>query len=264
MLAWVAVVAMLMLVFALIYYFAPDVKKKCWQWLSPGAAIGIGGWVAASLRLRVYLHYFDSFSATYGSLGAVIVLLTWFYLTGLMLLAGAEINSEIQAAVAEKKLKEAGVIAGARGGGGGSEACGGEQPRVSAQRLSGHGLQDVVEVRGDAFDAMEVGVLFAAVVVEADGLVVAGVFDDELHGRVLPASAASWMAARRSCRREAAAVDREDVHAGGEACVVGEAVADDVCDVAVGGESAGRGRSACRARTKPIRSAVSSSWDLVV
>ena len=45
-----------------------------------------------------------------GSLGAVIILLTWFYLTGLMLLAGAEINSEIQAAVAEKKLKEAGVL----------------------------------------------------------------------------------------------------------------------------------------------------------
>ena len=44
-------------------------------------------WVAASLGLRVYLHYFDSYSATYGSLGAVIILLTWFYITGLMLLA---------------------------------------------------------------------------------------------------------------------------------------------------------------------------------
>ncbi len=108
--AWVVVAMMLMLVFALIYYFAPDVKNKRWYWLSPGAAIGIAGWLAASLGLRVYLHYFDSYSATYGSLGAVIILLTWFYLTGLMLLLGAEINSEIQAAVAEKKLKEGGVL----------------------------------------------------------------------------------------------------------------------------------------------------------
>jgi membrane protein len=108
--AWVVVLAMLMLVFAIIYYYAPDVKNKRWYWLSPGAAIGIAGWLTASLGLRVYLYYFDSFSATYGSLGAVIILLTWFYITGLMLLAGAEINSEIQAAVMEKKLKEKGVL----------------------------------------------------------------------------------------------------------------------------------------------------------
>jgi membrane protein len=109
-LAWIAVMGMLMLLFAIIYYYAPDIKNKCWHWLTPGAAIGIAAWMAASFGLRLYLHYFDTFSATYGSLGAVIILLTWFYLTGLMLLAGAEINSEIQAAVAEKKLKEAGAI----------------------------------------------------------------------------------------------------------------------------------------------------------
>jgi membrane protein len=108
--AWIVVLAMLMLVFALIYYYAPDVKNHHWNWLSPGAAVGIAGWFAASIGLRIYLHYFDSFSATYGSLGAVIILLTWFYITGLVLLAGAEINAEIQAAVAEKKLKESGVL----------------------------------------------------------------------------------------------------------------------------------------------------------
>jgi membrane protein len=58
----------------------------------------------ASLGLRVYLHFFNSFSVTYGSLGTVITLLTWFYITGLMLLVGAEINSEIEAAAAEKRL----------------------------------------------------------------------------------------------------------------------------------------------------------------
>jgi len=53
----------------------------------------------ASLGFRAYLHFFNSFSITYGSLGAVIVLLTWFYITGLMILLGAEINSEIEKAV---------------------------------------------------------------------------------------------------------------------------------------------------------------------
>lgn len=106
----IVALAMLMLLFAIIYYYAPDLKAKRWHWMTPGAAVGIIGWIAASLGLRVYLHYFDSFSVTYGSLGAVIVLLTWFYISGLMLLVGAEINSEIQAAVAEKKMKQVGEI----------------------------------------------------------------------------------------------------------------------------------------------------------
>ena len=102
--------ALLVLLFAVIYYFAPDLKNKHWRWFTPGSAIGIAGWFLASIILRVYLHYFNSYSVTYGSLGAVIILLTWFYITGLMLLIGAEINSEIEAAVAECKLKAAGVI----------------------------------------------------------------------------------------------------------------------------------------------------------
>ena len=102
--------AMLMLLFATIYYFAPDVKNKKWHWLTPGAAIGITGWFLASFGLRVYLHFFNNFSVTYGSLGAVIILLTWFYITGLMLLLGAEVNSEIEAAAAEWRLKAEGAI----------------------------------------------------------------------------------------------------------------------------------------------------------
>jgi membrane protein len=106
----VVALGMLILLFALIYYFAPDIPKKCWRWLTPGAAVGIGGWFLASLGLRVYLYFFNNFSVTYGSLGAVIILLTWFYITGLMLLLGAEINSEIEAAAAERRLKAAHAI----------------------------------------------------------------------------------------------------------------------------------------------------------
>lgn len=89
---------------SLIYYFAPDLKRKRWHWSSPGAAFALLGWIAASMGLKAYLHYSNSYTITYGSLGAVIVLLTWFYITGLMILLGAEINSEIQAAVVGREV----------------------------------------------------------------------------------------------------------------------------------------------------------------
>jgi membrane protein len=101
---WTVAVALLALLFALIYYWAPDVRHRQWRWLTPGAAIGIVGWVLASLGLRLYLYFFNTYSATYGSLGAVIILLTWFYLSGLMLLVGGEVNSEIEAAATEQRL----------------------------------------------------------------------------------------------------------------------------------------------------------------
>jgi membrane protein len=103
-LSWVFIVILLLLFFEVIYYFAPDVKATHWHWLTPGAIVGMIGWLLASAGLRIYLHFFNNFSVTYGGLGAVIILLTWFYLTGLMLLFGAEINSEIEAAAAAKHL----------------------------------------------------------------------------------------------------------------------------------------------------------------
>ena len=104
LLGWIVSTLMLALAFAVVYYWAPDIKKKRWHWLTPGGTIGMVGWMIASLGLRLYLHFFNNYSVTYGSLGAVIILLTWFYITGLMLLIGAEINSEIEAAAAEQRL----------------------------------------------------------------------------------------------------------------------------------------------------------------
>jgi membrane protein len=104
-------IGLLVLLFAVIYYFAPDIQHKRWRWLTPGAAIGIAGWLLASFGLRLYLYYSDTYTVTYGSLGAVIILLTWFYLTGLMLLLGAEINAVIESAVAERKLAASRVVA---------------------------------------------------------------------------------------------------------------------------------------------------------
>ena len=104
---WIVASVLMVLVLALLYFFSPDVRKRKWRWFSPGSAIGLAGWILGSLALRLYLHWFNSYSVTYGSLGAVIILLTWFYVTGLMLLLGAEVNSEIEAAVAQKRIVEA-------------------------------------------------------------------------------------------------------------------------------------------------------------
>jgi membrane protein len=104
LIGWLFATALLALSFAVLYYWSPNLKTHCWHWLTPGGAIGILLWLFASLALRLYIHFFNFYSFTYGSLGAVIILLMWFYITGLMILLGAEINSEIEAAAAEKRL----------------------------------------------------------------------------------------------------------------------------------------------------------------
>lgn len=98
---WPLVLAFMVTSFALIYYFAPDVKDQKWKWLTPGSVIGVVLWLLASLGFKLYLHFFNSYSATYGSLGAVIVLMLWLYFTGTSILIGSEINSEIENAAAQ-------------------------------------------------------------------------------------------------------------------------------------------------------------------
>jgi membrane protein len=107
---WIVAWFLLMLMFAVIFYYSPNVKKRQFRMLTPGAALGTLGWLIASFGLRLYLHFYNTYNATYGSLGAVIILLTWFYITGLMLLFGGEFNSEIEAAAAEKKLAQQGKM----------------------------------------------------------------------------------------------------------------------------------------------------------
>ena len=102
--SWIVASVLLALTFAVLYYWAPDCNMR-WHWITPGAVIGIVGWMLASLGFRLYLHYFNTYSVTYGSLGAVVILLMWFYITGLMLLFGAEVNSQIEAAAAERSLE---------------------------------------------------------------------------------------------------------------------------------------------------------------
>ena len=85
----------------LIYYFGPNIKQA-WQWVTPGAVVAVAGLIVSSLALSLYLRYAPDYSATYGSLGAVIILMLWLYIMGLVLLVGGEVNSEIRQAAAGK------------------------------------------------------------------------------------------------------------------------------------------------------------------
>jgi membrane protein len=93
-LQWPIALGFVLLTFNLIYNFAPDLKSKQRRWFSPGAFVGVALWLLISFGFRVYLRYFDSYSLTYGSLGAVIILMLWFYLTGVAILIGGEVNCE--------------------------------------------------------------------------------------------------------------------------------------------------------------------------
>lgn len=106
-LQWPVLLAFMLTAFGLIYYWAPDLRDQDWKWVTPGAVIAVTIWLIISFGFRIYLHFFDSYSKSYGSLGAVIVLMLWLYLTGVAVLIGGEINSEIENAAAKKGAAEA-------------------------------------------------------------------------------------------------------------------------------------------------------------
>ena len=141
---WPIVLAFVLLAFALIYYFGPCIKDQHWKWVTPGALIGVGLWLLVSFGFKIYLSYFNSYSATYGSLGAVIILMLWFYLTGAAILIGGEINSEIENAAAERgdpTAKEEGKkepdAADAGAGGVGKSKDEDKKPRIAAASARG-------------------------------------------------------------------------------------------------------------------------------
>ncbi len=110
--AWRVVQVALALVFvvfsfSLIYYYGPDLEEQHWYWITPGSFIGVLIWVAASFAFRGYLHFFNTYSKTYGSLGAAMILLMWLYITGFSFLIGGEINAQIEHAAAVRGHPEA-------------------------------------------------------------------------------------------------------------------------------------------------------------
>lgn len=95
-------IVLLVAAFSVVYYFAPNVEQHQWRWVTPGALAGVGLWAIASFGLRTYLHEFNSYTSDYGTMGAVMVLMLWFYITGLAFLIGGEIDAIIERAVSGK------------------------------------------------------------------------------------------------------------------------------------------------------------------
>jgi membrane protein len=95
-LLWVVAAAGVSAVIALVYRYAPNRPKAKWAWLTPGSITATLLWIAATLGFGFYVTNFGSYNATYGSLGAVVVFLTWLYLTAYILLMGGELNSELE------------------------------------------------------------------------------------------------------------------------------------------------------------------------
>ena len=88
---WPLVLGFLIMAVDQLYFIGPATRER-WRWVTPGAVLAMLGWVAASLGFSAYVRHFGSYNATYGSIGAVIILLTWMYLAAFFILLGAEIN----------------------------------------------------------------------------------------------------------------------------------------------------------------------------
>ncbi len=99
-LQWPAAALFVMISFSLVYYCGPNLENHRKHWITPGSLFGMLLWLASSAGLRVYLHFFNTYSTTYGSLGAAMILLVWLYVSGLSFLIGGEINAEIERAAA--------------------------------------------------------------------------------------------------------------------------------------------------------------------
>jgi membrane protein len=94
-LRWPITALAIMLSAALAYYLLPDVKQR-FKFITPGSIIGTLVWLAACFGFDAYVSHFGSYNVTYGSIGGVVVLMTWFYLTGLIFLMGGEINAILE------------------------------------------------------------------------------------------------------------------------------------------------------------------------
>jgi membrane protein len=93
---WPILLAGLLVAFATLLYLGPDVEQRKWQFLTPGSLVAALLWIAASGLFAVYTAMFGSYNKTWGALSAVIVTLTWLWLTAMALLFGAEINAELE------------------------------------------------------------------------------------------------------------------------------------------------------------------------
>ena len=93
---WPVIVAIVMGMFTVLYYVAPNVRQQRLRWVTPGGIVAVVLWLLASAGFGLYVANFASYDKTYGSLGGVIVFLIWLWLSNLALLFGAEFDAELE------------------------------------------------------------------------------------------------------------------------------------------------------------------------
>lgn len=94
LLGWPLIIAVLLVALAILYRFAPSREQAKWRWVSPGSIAAIVLWLAASVAFSTYVRNFGSYNETYGSLGAVVGLMMWLWLSAFIVIMGAELNAE--------------------------------------------------------------------------------------------------------------------------------------------------------------------------
>lgn len=93
---WMGAAAIVSVLIATLYRYGPSRPNPRWVWLTPGSILATLLWIAASLGFGIYVSNFGNYNATYGSLGAIIVFLTWLYLSAYIILMSAELNAETE------------------------------------------------------------------------------------------------------------------------------------------------------------------------
>jgi membrane protein len=93
---WPVLLLIVSLMFAVLYWAAPNVKHPGFKWITPGGVLAVLGWVIASVAFAFYVSNFASYNKTYGALAGPIVFLVWLWLSNVMILLGAEFNAELE------------------------------------------------------------------------------------------------------------------------------------------------------------------------
>lgn len=93
---WPVMVILVLMMFAVLFHFSPNVRPGRFRWLTPGAIVALVIWIIASAGFAFYVGNFGSYNETYGTLGGFVVLLIWFWISNIALLFGLELNSEVE------------------------------------------------------------------------------------------------------------------------------------------------------------------------
>jgi membrane protein len=93
---WPVIAFVVVMMFAILYYAAPNVRQPGFKWITPGGVLALVLWIVASAAFALYVANFSSYNKTYGALGGVVAFLVWLWISNIAILLGAEMNSEVE------------------------------------------------------------------------------------------------------------------------------------------------------------------------